>query len=322
VNSEPADITRPLLHKLQYEFPLVWDPFGEMARRLRTTPEKVLGRVSELLADGTIRRLGPTFDLRTLGFASTLVMGRVAPGDVDAAAEAVNRFEEVTHNYLRSHEWNLWFTVIARTEERVEEILADVRRNVPGGIFHSVPATRIFKISARFSQGPGQAGEPYRVREPVVLPPDEVRLAGVLQQGLSVAERPFRIAAAEAGMSEGEVLAVLARWLERGVLRWFGAVLRHTRVGFAVNAMCTFVVKDEALEEAGRICVETGAVTHCYARRTPPGWPFNFYAMVHGTEKAQIEEVARRLGDIPGVGDWVILYSERELKKTSKRYFP
>ncbi|MFA6450519.1 MAG: AsnC family transcriptional regulator [bacterium] len=144
------DTDRNLLNMLQREFPIEERPFAALADRLGIGGEEVLSRIEKLRGEGLIRRLGASLNPRKLGYTSTLAGARVKPENVDAAAEYINRFPEITHNYERNDEFNMWFTVIAKDEAEVEAVLNDIRANAGVEELIDLPATRIFKINVKF----------------------------------------------------------------------------------------------------------------------------------------------------------------------------
>ena len=143
-----------------------------------------------------------------------------------------------------------------------------------------------------------------------------------LQRDLPVITRPFSEAAANLGLSE-ERLLDKARELEAaGIMRRFGAVLRHRRVGYTANGMACWIVPEARIEEVGRHAAEFPQVSHCYQRSAyPPRWPYNLFTMIHGQGKEEVEEVATAIAERTGVEDYVILYSTTEYKKERVKYF-
>lgn len=149
--SRPLDADdRRLLHLLQAEFPLEARPYAVLGARLGLSEEDVAGRVARLRESGVIRRLGANFDSRRLGCASTLAAASVPPDRLEMFVKAVNARPEVTHNYLRDHRFNVWFTIIAPDMEQVEAIVAAISRQT-GIEVRSLPATRLYKIRVDFS---------------------------------------------------------------------------------------------------------------------------------------------------------------------------
>jgi len=150
------DLDRRILDAIQHDFPLSERPFDILAQRLGVDPDLLWGRVEAMRESGVIRRLGASLDSRRLGFCSTLAAIRVPPDLVDRAAEAIGRHPEVTHSYLRNHEFNIWFTLIAPQEGEIGTILREIRDELslgPSDILN-LPMKRLFKLDARFHAQP------------------------------------------------------------------------------------------------------------------------------------------------------------------------
>jgi siroheme decarboxylase len=144
------DLDRAILNEIQSHFPLVPRPYAEMGQRLGATEAEVLARVQHLNDAGIIRRIGANFTSRKLGYTSTLCAARVPPETLERFAAVVNHYPGVTHNYLRKHRYNVWFTLIAESTERLAEILEEIRRASGVEEILSLPAQEIFKIKVDF----------------------------------------------------------------------------------------------------------------------------------------------------------------------------
>lgn len=142
-----------------------------------------------------------------------------------------------------------------------------------------------------------------------------------LQNGLPVTERPFAEIAEKIGISEEELLGKLAEWKERGIIRRFGAILRHHNAGFAANAMTAWVVPPERVDEVGPIMASFPEVSHCYERPPFPGFPYNLYTMIHGRTREECAAVAEKISRATGITEYRALYTTKEYKKTSPMYF-
>ncbi|MDD4951647.1 MAG: Lrp/AsnC family transcriptional regulator [Desulfovibrionaceae bacterium] len=133
---------------------------------------------------------------------------------------------------------------------------------------------------------------------------------------------PFADIAGLAGVGEGEVLGLLNRLRSEGVIRRFGATLRHQKAGYGHNAMVAWLVpEDKDPEAVGRIMAARPEISHCYLRRTHPDWPYNIYTMIHGKNPGDCLRVAEELAALTGVREREVLLSVGELKKTSMSYF-
>ncbi|GFN23581.1 MAG: Lrp/AsnC family transcriptional regulator [Thermoanaerobacteraceae bacterium] len=149
----------------------------------------------------------------------------------------------------------------------------------------------------------------------------EKNIVRFFQGDIPLEPRPFERAARELGISEDEVLDYLRRWQREGIIRRFGAALRHREAGIEANAMIVWQVPSEQIQAAGSRLASFPEVTHCYQRRTAPGWPYNLFAMVHGATRKECEALARRLAAAIDNYNYRILFSTAELKKESMRYF-
>lgn len=142
-----------------------------------------------------------------------------------------------------------------------------------------------------------------------------------LQRDLPVTARPFQAIAQELGLSEEELTATIRSLMERGYIRRFGATIRHRISGFQANAMVAWQVPAAQIEAVGSRMAACREVTHCYERQVSEVWPYNLYTMVHGKNQAECEAIARQLAAATGIQDYVLLFSDAELKKTTMRYF-
>ena len=141
---------RRLLNRIQSDFPVTAQPYRTIGQELGMSEAEVLERVRRLKADGLIRRIGGNFSPEKLGFVSTLCAARVPADEVDRFAAFVNRYPGVTHNYLRENSFNVWFTFIAPSMAEIEANLAAIRDATGVDAIMNLPATRVFKIRAKF----------------------------------------------------------------------------------------------------------------------------------------------------------------------------
>ena len=151
---DDLDLTdRRLLDIIQTGFPLDPRPYARLGEELGLPESEVLARVRSLKERGVIRRLGANFDSRRLGWKSTLCGAKVPPGQLEAFIAEVNRLPGVTHNYLRDHLYNVWFTLIAPSEEALARTLHDLARRT-GITPLSLPAKKTYKLKVDFGLEP------------------------------------------------------------------------------------------------------------------------------------------------------------------------
>ena len=153
------------------------------------------------------------------------------------------------------------------------------------------------------------------------LSPEEIKLIRILQGSLSNSLTPFADLAEELGWTEKDVLTSICHFIEVGVIRRFGAVLRHQKAGFVANAMGVWQVQPELADAIGRRMALFREVSHCYQRPTLPDWPYNLFTMIHGRSVEDCKNVMNRIALETGVKDHDMLFSTTELKKSSMAYF-
>jgi DNA-binding Lrp family transcriptional regulator len=146
-------VDKRVLKLLQGEYPLCERPYGALAEKAGLSEEELWYRVEKLLSEGVIRRIGASMDSAGLGFSSTLAAVRVEASRVEEAAEVIGGYDEVTHSYLRGDEYSIWFTVIAASGKRIEEIIGEIRERLglEEADILNLPMKRMFKLDARFN---------------------------------------------------------------------------------------------------------------------------------------------------------------------------
>jgi DNA-binding Lrp family transcriptional regulator len=142
-----------------------------------------------------------------------------------------------------------------------------------------------------------------------------------LQRDLEICPQPFQEMADALGIDEQALLAVIRSLKDRGYIRRFGATLRHQQSGYEANVLVVWAVPEAEVGRIGRHLAGQRAVTHCYARRPTPSWPYNLYSMIHGRTPDECVAIAARMAAETGMQDYEMLFSETELKKTTMRYF-
>jgi siroheme decarboxylase len=150
----------------------------------------------------------------------------------------------------------------------------------------------------------------------------EKKIIGSIQEDMAITTRPYLKISEKLGISEETLLETLRKLCERGIIRRFGATLRHQKTGFTANAMAAWQVDEDRIEAVGNKMASFKQVSHCYRRDPTDRWPYNLYTMIHANDKESCRRVARRMSRETEVGDYALLFSRKELKKTSMVYFP
>lgn len=317
-----------LLNDFQRDFPLVTEPYAEIAGRLGVGEDAVLAALRRLRDEGKIGRVGAVFRPHVLG-CSTLAAVSCPAERMQSVADMIDEYPEVNHNYEREHAYNLWFVVTAPDRNRVAAVLDDIERR-SGLKPLDLPMLADYHIDLGFDLDGKRRGHRDPAGERVDahalrahLEDADYCLAGALEGGLALAGGPYARIAAECGLDAGECLRRIERLLALSVIRRFGIVVRHRELGFSANAMVVWDVPDDRLEEVGRALARQTDVSLCYQRpRRPPEWRYNLFSMIHGRSRldvlVRLEELRRELGLLSIHCE--PLFSRRRFKQCGARY--
>ena len=386
-------LEQQILDLIQDAFPLVDRPYKVLAEMLNelaancdsvnnvgekcansvVSEQVVFEAVESLRASGVIRRIGGVYDSKKLGFISRLCAGKVPVSTLDFSSEpheqtsmekfaaAVNEVPAITHNYIRSHEYNVWFTVIAENEAAIQTVVDKLCGATDLYDVHVMLATRKFKINTvmRGASAPVDSKQwlvnrdgdkrgtechsdnrrleessEFRKTAVVLSESDKSRIRTACED-IPHSLTPFK----DWGVSCDE----LREELTSKRMRRFGAILRHQNAGYAFNAMVCFniderrvILSDEAtkdpvksydlIAQAGSLLASNPHVSHCYERPSFDGFPYNVYAMMHANSAEQLDQfIAYCVNALNALQstpvEYVVLRSVRELKKTSFKFF-
>jgi siroheme decarboxylase len=329
----PLDETdKRLMNLLQSSYPLDERPFDLVASEAELEPDEVKARTQRLLDKRIIREITPIFDTRALGYSSMLVAAKVDTENPHRAAQIINSHPGVSHNYLRTHEFNLWFTIATPPDSELGlQGTLDALQGLTGAeSIRQLPTLQLFKINMNLEMEGGTedlsaAIEAAPPRELERQPYDEVDIAVIraLQGPMEVADRPYDAAAAEVGMSTDAFLDHLRGMVDRKLLRRVAAILFHRRAGFSANGMGVWRVPEDDILEVGARMAAVRGISHCYQRPTYADWPYSVFTMAHGRSKEECDAVLDGIAtehDLQG-DDRAVLYSSTEFKKIRLHYF-
>jgi len=325
------DTDRRLLNLMQGSFPIAARPYLAVAELGGVSEEEAMSRVRRLLEKRIIRQVTPIFDTRALGYSSMLVAAKVDPEHPHRAAQVINAHPGVSHNYLRNHDFNLWFTIATEPGSKLglDGTLEVLAREAGAESVRQLPTLKLFKIRMDLEmEGDTDAlsSAAAEVAEPVELDPqpyDELDVAVIraLQGDMPVVPEPYARAAADVGLAQERFLEHLAGMQERGLLRRVAAILYHRRAGFSANGMGVWKVPDERIAEVGCRMAAVRGISHCYQRPTYEDWPYSVFTMAHGRSKEECDAVLDAIAEMTGIEERATLYSSTEFKKIRLLYF-
>jgi siroheme decarboxylase len=321
---------KKLLNLLQGRFPLVQRPFAQVAQAAALSEPEVLARTQRLLDERIIREITPIFDTRVLGYSSMLVAAKVDPEHPWRAAKIINSHPGVSHNYLRDHEFNLWFTIATEPGSKLGlQGTLDVLQRLTGAeSVRQLPTLRLFKIRMDLEMEKGTdalaaAAEAIDHKEPeaIELSERDLDVIRATQGPMEATEQPFARAAADLDMPVTELLEYLEGMRERRALRRVAAILFHRRAGFSANGMGVWKVPEDRILELGPRMSSYRGISHCYQRPTYADWPYSVFTMAHGRSKEECDAILDSIAADTGIEERRTLYSSTEFKKIRLRYF-
>ena len=324
----PAQALSPLEFKLlnnyQRDFPLRACPYAALARELEVDESAVMDALQSLRQRGLVSRIGAVFRPNVIG-VSALAALAVPPERLEQVAAWVSALTEVNHNYQREHHFNLWFVLTAASAAHLQTLLQRLETHCDCGPVLVLPLLEQFHIDLGFGLAPGATpplqrliAAPTEVAAIELTAPERAFMA-VLEQGLPLVSQPF----AALGWPEAEALALLARWTDGGVIKRFGVVVRHHELGYTANAMVVWDVPDAVVSDLGQRLATSGQVNLCYRRpRVLPHWPYNLFCMIHGKNRAEVEQRIAELTQAFAMQAYPqqILFSCRRFKQCGARY--
>ncbi|HEV7177150.1 MAG TPA: Lrp/AsnC family transcriptional regulator [Solirubrobacteraceae bacterium] len=319
-----------LLNLMQGSFPIAPRPYQHVAAQAEMSEEEAIARVKELIEHRIIRQVTPIFDTRALGYSSMLVAAKVDPENPWRAATVINEHPGVSHNYLRNHEFNIWFTIATEPDsplglDRTLQVLGEI---AGAESIRQLPTLKLFKIrmDLEMEGGTDALAKTVEVAPPAEIerqPYDERDMAVIkaLQGDMPIVSEPYAPAAEQLGMAQDELLAHLEQMQERRLLRRVAAILFHRRAGFSANGMGVWKVPEDQVMELGPQMAAYRGISHCYQRPTYKDWPYSIFTMAHGRSKEECDAILDSIADATGIGDRATLYSSTEFKKIRLLYF-
>jgi DNA-binding Lrp family transcriptional regulator len=236
----------------------------------------------------------------------------------------------VTHNYLRNHDFNLWFTLAVEPDSPLGmdgtlEVMAEKTR---AASIRQLPTLKLFKIrmdlemvgSTKDLAKAAEAVPPAEL-DPIELSEDDIAVIRASQGPMPVVAEPYAPAAERLGVDQDQVLGRLESLKERKGLRRVAAILYHRRAGFSANGMGVWKVPEPDILEIGARMAATRGISHCYQRPTYEDWPYSVFTMAHGRSKEECDAILDAIAQSTGITERATLYSSTEYKKVRMLYF-
>jgi DNA-binding Lrp family transcriptional regulator len=325
------DLDKRLLNLMQGSFPIAPRPYQHVASEAGISEDEAMQRVQHLLDERIIRQVTPIFDTRALGYSSMLVAAKVDPENPWRAANVINEHPGVSHNYLRNHEFNIWFTIATEPDSPLglEHTLIRLGELAGAESIRQLPTLKLFKIRMDLEMEKGTetlattTAEAVAPAETERQPYDEFdqQVIRATQGDMPVMPEPYAPAADRLKIPQAQLLEHLRGMVERRLLRRVAAILFHRRAGFSANGMGVWKVPDERVLELGMQMSQFRGISHCYQRPTYADWPYSVFTMAHGRSKAECDAILDSIAAQTGISERATLYSSTEFKKIRLLYF-
>ena len=324
------ELDKRLLNLMQGQFPIAARPYQHVAAQAGIEERDAIARVQQLLDERIIRQVTPIFDTRALGYSSMLVAAKVDPENPWRAAKVINEHPGVSHNYLRNHEFNIWFTIATEPGSPLglDGTLEVLGRLAGVESIRQLPTLKLFKIRMDLEmEGDTEAlAKALEIAPPAEIDPQpygelDVAVIRALQGDMPVVPEPYAPAAARLRIGHDALLAHLRAMQERKLLRRVAAILFHRRAGFSANGMGVWKVPDDRITELGPRMAAFRGISHCYQRPIYEDWPYSIFTMAHGRSKEECDAILDSIARETGVDEHATLYSSTEFKKIRLLYF-
>ncbi len=310
---------RLLFRLLQKEFPLTKRPFLAIAKRVGLKEKELISLLSNWEREGRLRQISAIFNPEYFGHRSALFALKVGEEKLGLAIDRINSHPGVSHNYLRKHEYNLWFTlVVPQGKDLLKEASALCQEFSENGLLF-LPILKKYKISVVFETGE-EGAEDFQSIKTFNFTEDDVRMVKALQEPLPLVKEPFAVKAEELNCKVEEIFAWLKKMKRVGALRRFGALFKHQRLGYRHNVMVVWQVEEKRVDEVAKSLSKIPEITHCYLRKSYPEFPYNLYTMCHFKEENFQEKITAWANTL-GIKNYLPLETIQELKKIRLKLF-
>ncbi|MBN2402876.1 MAG: Lrp/AsnC family transcriptional regulator [Spirochaetes bacterium] len=324
-----SDTEKSVLNRIQKDWLICESPFKELAEELNINENDLIHIIDSLKQRKIIRDISAIFNADRLGYESALIAFELPTQAIETAALIINEHNGVSHNYLRDHRYNIWFTLVVDRKNSLENEIKQLAGNVKPNDYLIFKNEKLYKIGVMFNIDESKDTEEFSNYEiknisPRELSLEEKKAVYVLQNDLLPAKRPFRHLIKKLNMDidekklvqTGEVLK------QEGVIRRYSAILKHTEAGYTYNAMTAWKFIDHNDDKIIKKFIDVPNISHLYMRTIYPGkWEHGLFAMIHAKSEDELKRIIKKLENESGIKDYLVLRSMKEFKKKRVKYF-
>ncbi len=329
-NREEAKI----LNRIQQDINLTINPFKDLAKELDIDYDSFLNTVKKLKDQKIIRDISAIFNADRLGHRSNLITFLVSEKDIESAVEIINNHPGVSHNYLRDHKYNLWFTLTLENNISFEEEITNLAKQCRASDYLILENEKLLKIGLMLPIGDdyddsinGQTyiGKKHNNSDINTITEEMKKAIFLLQIDLPIIDRPFRklIDKHNIAITEDDVVKLGNELKSSYIMRRYSAVLKHQNAGYDANAMTAWKIKyNEKNMVKLKLFSENPSISHLYYRKLYPGkWEHPLFAMIHARDENELNSIIGKLKEESGTNDFLVLRTLKEFKKQRVKYF-
>jgi len=325
-NTTKETVKNQILLEIQHNFQLVAKPFEVIAQKFAIPENEVLKLLQEEKNNSIIRQTSAIFDTKKLGYSSSLVAFCLDEDKIEEAVKLINSHPGISHNYLRSHKFNLWFTVAVPQNSifGLEKTVKLIAQLVSANDFLILPTLKMFKISVKLDTTKQLSNKEEVVKKiytDIVLSDEHFRVIELLQQDIKFINEPFLEMKNQLEMTYERFFELINELKSSGVMRRFASILNHKKAGFNSNAMVVWEIDEEKADEIGQIAASFSAVSHCYLRPIFENWKYNLFTMIHASSADELQNTINLIANEIEFKSNMILHSLQEFKKVRIIYF-
>jgi len=316
---------KKLLEEIQKDFPVDSRPYNTIGLKCGIREHDVIEKINNFTTAEIIREISAIFNAKKLGYKSTLIAATITKDAIESAVNKINSNPGVSHNYLRNHSYNVWFTLTIKKEKDFKKEIDRLLNNCRVEQYLILPSIRTFKIGVNFKFTEREADykyeHPAKPDQRLKFSQSDKELITYLQNSFPVIPQPWSEIAHSLKIPEGDLINSISSLKTAGIIKRISAVLRHRKAGFTANGMACFNIPEENIIQAGEKIAQFPEVSHCYQRPTFPDWNYSLFAMVHAVSKNDCEKIIETISEEIKSRNYTVLYSSKEFKKERVKYF-
>jgi siroheme decarboxylase len=325
-----SDIEKHVLNRIQKDWFITESPFKKLSDELNLEEDKLIQIIYELKQKKIVRDISAIFNADRLGYETALIAFEISDEYIENAASIINTHPGVSHNYLRDHRYNIWFTLAVNNKTSLQKEVKILAEKSKAGDFLILKNERLLKIGVIFNIDENddtkeslhienKSDSSYRE-----LSINEKKAVYLLQMDLPLEKRPFKnlIEKYNLDISEKIIVQLGEQFKKDGIMRRYSAILKHTEAGYKANAMTAWKLKDYSDGNIIQIFFSIPNISHLYLRTIHPGkWEHGLFAMIHARSEEELTEIIKKLEKQSGIKDYLVLRSLKEFKKKRVKYF-